>query len=153
MVRGSLATATVHGNGGICSGAGRCAAVLPSSGSAPACTGRRPRGPGSRPAPSTARSARRRGRPGAAGRPSRQGSSAARRPACRTPARPPAGPRLVKSSICAIVWLAKELLITKDGCPVALPRFSRRPSDSTMMERCPRPWPGRPRRPTRAPAA
>ena len=39
-----------------------------------------------------------------------------------------------KSSICAIVWSAKELLMTKDGCPVALPRFIRRPSDRTMIE-------------------
>ena len=41
---------------------------------------------------------------------------------------------LVNSSIWAIVWLVKELLITNDGWPVALPRFSRRPSDSTMIE-------------------
>ncbi|CFR85965.1 Uncharacterised protein [Mycobacterium tuberculosis] len=42
---------------------------------------------------------------------------------------------LVHSSIWAIVWLAKLLLITNEGCPVALPRFSSRPSDSTMIER------------------
>ena len=40
---------------------------------------------------------------------------------------------LVKISICAITWLVKLLLITKLGWPVALPRFSRRPSDSTMI--------------------
>ena len=37
------------------------------------------------------------------------------------------------SSIWAIVWFVNELDITNDGWPVALPRFSRRPSDSTMM--------------------
>ncbi|SKV89092.1 Uncharacterised protein [Mycobacteroides abscessus subsp. massiliense] len=41
---------------------------------------------------------------------------------------------LVHSSICAITWLEKLLLITNDGCPVALPRLSRRPSDSTMID-------------------
>src|SRR3989440_7906499 len=40
------------------------------------------------------------------------------------------------SSICAITWLVNEFDITKLGCPVALPRFSSRPSDSTMIE-CP----------------
>jgi hypothetical protein len=30
--------------------------------------------------------------------------------------------------------LVKELLITNEGCPVALPRFSKRPSDNTMIE-------------------
>ena len=34
----------------------------------------------------------------------------------------------VASSIWAIVWLVKLLLITKLGWPVAQPRFSRRPS-------------------------
>ncbi|MNI67919.1 hypothetical protein D3C73_1235770 [compost metagenome] len=34
-----------------------------------------------------------------------------------------------------MVWLAKELLITNDGWPVALPRLSNLPSDSTMMDR------------------
>nr|BFE72051.1 hypothetical protein GCM10020092_053520 [Actinoplanes digitatis] len=38
----------------------------------------------------------------------------------------------MKSSIWAIVWFEKLLLITNDGCPVALPRFSRRPSDNTI---------------------
>ena len=28
----------------------------------------------------------------------------------------------------------KELLITNEGCPVALPRFIRRPSDSTISD-------------------
>ena len=41
---------------------------------------------------------------------------------------------LVHSSIWAITWLEKLLLITKDGWPVALPRFSKRPSESTMIE-------------------
>ena len=35
-----------------------------------------------------------------------------------------------------MVWLVNELDITKLGCPVALPRFSRRPSDRTMTA-CP----------------
>ncbi len=39
------------------------------------------------------------------------------------------------SSSCAITWFENELLITNDGCPVALPRLSRRPSDSTMTDR------------------
>src|SRR5580704_925821 len=43
---------------------------------------------------------------------------------------------LVNSSTWAITWLVKLLDMTKLGCPVALPRFSRRPSDSTMMP-CP----------------
>ena len=42
----------------------------------------------------------------------------------------------VHSSIWAIVWFVNELLITKLGWPVALPRFSSRPSESTMIE-----WP------------
>ena len=42
---------------------------------------------------------------------------------------------LVNSSICAITWSEKLLDITNDGCPVALPRLSRRPSESTMIER------------------
>ena len=36
-------------------------------------------------------------------------------------------------SIWASVWLENEADITKLGWPVALPRFTRRPSDSTMM--------------------
>jgi hypothetical protein len=40
---------------------------------------------------------------------------------------------LVKSSICASVWLVNEADMTKDGWPVALPRLSRRPSDRRMM--------------------
>ncbi len=40
---------------------------------------------------------------------------------------------MVNSSTCAITWLVKLLLITKLGWPVALPRLSRRPSDSTMI--------------------
>ena len=40
------------------------------------------------------------------------------------------------SSICAITWFVNEFDITKLGCPVALPRFSSRPSDSTITE-CP----------------
>ena len=43
---------------------------------------------------------------------------------------------MVHSSIWAITWLEKLLLITNDGCPVALPRLSSRPSLSTMIE-CP----------------
>src|SRR5271165_6261629 len=43
---------------------------------------------------------------------------------------------LGNSSTWAITWLVKLLDMTKLGCPVALPRFSRRPSDSTMMP-CP----------------
>ena len=39
----------------------------------------------------------------------------------------------MNSSIWAIVWFENEFDITKLGCPVALPRFSRRPSDSTMI--------------------
>ena len=39
----------------------------------------------------------------------------------------------MNSSICAIVWFVNELDITNDGWPVALPRFSRRPSDSRMI--------------------
>src|SRR5437764_4603265 len=35
-----------------------------------------------------------------------------------------------------MTWLLNELDMTKLGCPVALPRFSSRPSDSTMIE-CP----------------
>ena len=35
---------------------------------------------------------------------------------------------LVQSSIWARTWLVKELLITKLGCPMAQPRFTRRPS-------------------------
>ena len=33
-------------------------------------------------------------------------------------------------------WLVKEHDMTKEGCPVAHPRLSRRPSASTMT-----PWP------------
>jgi hypothetical protein len=43
---------------------------------------------------------------------------------------------LVNSSIWASTWLVKLIDITKLGCPVALPRFSSRPSASTMTE-----WP------------
>ena len=39
----------------------------------------------------------------------------------------------VNSSICAIIWLVNEFDITNDGCPVALPRLSSRPSESTMI--------------------
>ena len=63
----------------------------------------------------------------AAWRPSRRGAWAGCRPSCRT------GPGVVHSSIWARVWLVKEADITKDGWPVALPRFTRRPSDSRMM--------------------
>ena len=42
----------------------------------------------------------------------------------------------MNSSIWAIVWFVNELDITNDGWPVALPRFSRRPSQSRMIE-----WP------------
>src|SRR5258705_252793 len=42
---------------------------------------------------------------------------------------------LAQSSICASVWLVNDADITKDGWPIALPRFTRRPSDSRMM-RC-----------------
>ena len=42
----------------------------------------------------------------------------------------------MNSSIWAIVWFVNEFDITNEGCPVALPRFSSRPSDSTMIE-CP----------------
>ena len=42
----------------------------------------------------------------------------------------------MNSSIWAIVWFENELDITKLGWPVALPRFSSRPSESTMIE-----WP------------
>jgi hypothetical protein len=41
--------------------------------------------------------------------------------------------RFWNSSICAITWLVKLLLITKLGWPVAQPRFTRRPSASTIM--------------------
>ena len=41
----------------------------------------------------------------------------------------------MNSSIWASTWLVKELLITKLGCPVALPRFISRPSLSTMIDR------------------
>ena len=75
----------------------------------------------------SASSASRRARRGAAARPSRRGAWAARRRAARTRS------FLVNSSIWAIVWLVNELLITKLGCPVALPRFSRRPSESRMI--------------------
>src|SRR5699024_12639774 len=34
-----------------------------------------------------------------------------------------------QSAICASVWLVKLLDITKEGCPVAFPRFMRRPSE------------------------
>ena len=39
----------------------------------------------------------------------------------------------MNSSIWAIVWFEKEFDITKLGWPVALPRFSRRPSERTMI--------------------
>ena len=39
----------------------------------------------------------------------------------------------MNSSICAIVWFENDDDITKLGWPVALPRFSSRPSDSTMI--------------------
>jgi hypothetical protein len=56
---------------------------------------------------------------------------------------------LVNSSIWAITWLENEFDITKLGWPVALPRFIRRPSDSTMT-----PWPsGKTSNVGRAPAA
>ena len=42
----------------------------------------------------------------------------------------------MNSSIWAIVWFVNEFDITKLGWPVALPRFSRRPSERTMIE-----WP------------
>ena len=42
----------------------------------------------------------------------------------------------MNSSSWASTWLVKLIDITKLGWPVALPRFSRRPSDSTMIE-----WP------------
>mmetsp|Transcript_20452 Transcript_20452/g.69487 ORF Transcript_20452/g.69487 Transcript_20452/m.69487 type:complete len:201 (+) Transcript_20452:364-966(+) len=44
--------------------------------------------------------------------------------------------RSFQSSSCASVWFVNELLITKEGWPVAQPRLSRRPSASTMT-----PWP------------
>jgi hypothetical protein len=40
---------------------------------------------------------------------------------------------LVKSSICAIVWLAKLDDMTKLGCPVPQPRFTSRPLASMMI--------------------
>ena len=43
---------------------------------------------------------------------------------------------LVNSSTWAITWLVKLLDITKLGWPVAFPRLSSRPSDSTITE-CP----------------
>ena len=39
----------------------------------------------------------------------------------------------MNSSICAIVWFANELLITKLGCPVPQPRFTSRPLASMMI--------------------
>ena len=39
---------------------------------------------------------------------------------------------LAYSSIWAITWLENEQLITKLGCPVAQPRFTSRPSASTI---------------------
>ena len=42
-------------------------------------------------------------------------------------------PCFVQSSICASVWLVNDADMTKEGCPVALPRFTSRPSDSRMM--------------------
>ena len=39
----------------------------------------------------------------------------------------------VKSSIWAIVWFVNDALITKLGWPVALPRFSSRPSERMMI--------------------
>ncbi len=41
---------------------------------------------------------------------------------------------LVQISIWAMTWFEKLLLITNDGWPVALPRFSRRPSERTMID-------------------
>ncbi len=35
---------------------------------------------------------------------------------------------LLNNSIWASVWFVNELLITNDGCPVAQPRLTRRPS-------------------------
>ena len=40
----------------------------------------------------------------------------------------------MNSSICAITWFVKLFDITKLGWPVAHPRFSSRPSASTMIE-------------------
>ena len=48
------------------------------------------------------------------------------------------GARVIVSEvdpICARTWFVNELLITNDGCPVAFPRFIRRPSESTRIER------------------
>ena len=44
-------------------------------------------------------------------------------------------PGLVHSSIWASVWLAKEQLMTKEGCPIAHPKLTKRPSANKMMWR------------------
>jgi len=36
--------------------------------------------------------------------------------------------------ICASTWLAKEPSIIREGRPVALPRFTRRPSDNSSTK-------------------
>ena len=41
----------------------------------------------------------------------------------------------VHRAICASTWLEKELLITKDGWPMAHPRFTKRPWANTMIWR------------------
>ncbi len=69
----------------------------------------------------------RRSWPDAGGQPSRPAAWAGYRPSSRYL------PGLANSSICASVWLVKEALITKLGWPMALPRFTRRPSDRRMM--------------------
>ena len=43
------------------------------------------------------------------------------------------GPNIVESDDMAKVWFEKEVLITKDGWPVAQPRFTRRPSASMKI--------------------
>lgn len=40
---------------------------------------------------------------------------------------------LVNNSICAKTWLVKEVDITNDGCPVAQPRLTRRPSAKRII--------------------
>ena len=97
-----------------------------STDSDPACTVRRPARRCSRPDPSSASSASRRDDRGAAAPPARRGASAACRPSSRT-CRCSAC-----SSSCAITWLVNDADITKLGWPVAQPRFSRRPSASTI---------------------
>jgi len=44
--------------------------------------------------------------------------------------------QLLSRSSCASTWLVKEQDITKEGCPVAHPKFSSRPDARTMT-----PWP------------